>query len=105
MNKTMLYASALLLAQAAAVAAFAAPQTFHGTISDSMCKRKHMMPGMSDAKCIEECVKAGSSYVLIVGDKVYTLNAKKGALSAFAGTNVEILGELKGDTIQVGSVR
>ena len=93
-----------MFASIGSVAAMAAPQTFKGTISDSMCKRKHMMPGKSDATCIEECVKAGSSYVLLVGDKAYTLSAQKGALTPFAGKNVVIQGELKGDTIQVSSV-
>jgi len=92
------------IASIGSVAAMAAPQAFKGTISDSMCKRKHMMPGKSDATCIEECVKAGSSYVLLVGDKAYTLSAQKGALTPFAGKNVVIQGELKGDTIQVSSV-
>ena len=105
MKKTLLYTLTLALSVSlAATTALAAPQTFRGTISDSMCKRHHMMPGKSDAQCIEECVKAGSGYVLLVGDKVYTLNAAKGVLSPYAGKSVAILGELKGETIQVTAV-
>jgi hypothetical protein len=51
----------------------AASQSFDGIISDSMCGKKHMMSGKTDAQCIQECIKSGSSYALVVGDKVYTL--------------------------------
>lgn len=85
--------------------ALASAQSFKGTISDSMCKRKHMMPGKNDAQCIEECVKGGAHYVLLVGDKVYNLSAKKGQISPFAGKNVQLEGDLKGDTIAVSSIR
>ena len=37
----------------------AAAKTFVGSISDSMCGAKHMMPGQSDKDCTLACVKAG----------------------------------------------
>jgi hypothetical protein len=82
----------------------AATQSFTGVISDSMCKQKHMMAGKTDAQCTEECVKAGASYVLLSGDKVYTLNAKKGIIAPFAGKKVQIQGELNSNTIAVTAI-
>lgn len=84
--------------------AFAAPQSFNGIISDAMCVKKHMMPGKPDAECIKECVKDGSSYVLVVDDKSYTLKAKAGTLAALAGKHVQVKGELNQNTLQVTEI-
>jgi hypothetical protein len=83
----------------------AAAQSFTGVVSDSMCKQKHMMPGKSDAQCTEECVKAGASYVLVSGDKVYTLSAKKGLIAPFAGKKVQVQGSLQGAFITVTAIK
>jgi hypothetical protein len=82
----------------------AAAQTFEGVVSDSMCEKKHMMPGKSDADCIAECIKAGSAYVLVADNKVYTLTAKPGVLAAYAGKHVKVQGELKNNTITVAAI-
>jgi hypothetical protein len=82
----------------------AASQSFEGVVSDSMCEKKHMMPGKSDAECIAECVKAGSAYVLVADNKVYTLTAKPGVLAAYAGKHVKVQGELKNNTITVAAI-
>ena len=47
-------------------------QTLTGEVSDAMCGAKHQMPGAA-AECTRACVKHGSNYALVVGDKVYTL--------------------------------
>ena len=47
-------------------------QTLTGEVSDAMCGAKHQMPGAA-ADCTRACVKHGSNYALVVGDKVYTL--------------------------------
>lgn len=83
----------------------AAAQSFTGVISDSMCNKKHMMPGKSDAQCTEECVKAGANYVLISGDKVYTLIAGKGLIAPFAGKKVQVQGNLQGALITVTAIK
>ncbi|UWZ86563.1 hypothetical protein [Occallatibacter riparius] len=83
----------------------AATQTFEGTISDSMCEKKHMMPGKSDADCIKACIKAGSAYVLITDKKVYTLAGKADDVSKLAGKHVTVQGELKQNTITVSSIQ
>ena len=82
----------------------AATQTFEGTVTDSMCKNTHMMQGVSPAKCIEECVKAGAKYALVSGSKTYILVAKTETLQSYAGKQVKVVGELKGDTITVTSI-
>jgi len=90
-----------------ATMAFAAdkPQTFTGKVSDAMCGAQHMMAGASDADCTRACVKQGSKYALVVGDKVYTLEGGDAAtLDKLAGQNATISGTLKGKTITVASV-
>ncbi len=87
--------------------AFAAgKQSFTGEVGDSMCGKKHM-EGTADA-CTRTCVKGGSKYALIVGDKVYTLETTdKDALATLdkqAGKNATVSGTLKGDAIEVSSV-
>jgi hypothetical protein len=108
MKKQMILTITLLSAMLmpALRTAYAATQSFNGVISDSMCKKQHsMMPGKSDAQCVEECVKAGASYVLVVGDKVYTLAAKPGVISPHAGKHVQVQGELVNNTITVSAIR
>jgi hypothetical protein len=105
MKKTIILALALFAATTfVASTAWSAPQTFDGVISDSMCVRKHMMPGKSDAECIQECVKAGSKYVLVAGPKVYTLNAKASLIAPYAGKHVQVQGELKNSTLDVQAI-
>ncbi len=82
-----------------------ANQTFTGTVSDTMCGARHtMMPGKPDAECVRECVKAGSDYALVVGNKVYTLKGDKAALDKFAGRKATVHGQLTGNTIQADSI-
>lgn len=89
--------------------AFAAgkAQTFTGEVSDSMCEAKHMMAG-SAADCTRACVSKGSSYALIVGDKVYTLTTQDKAaldqLNQLAGQQAKVTGTANGGGIEVSSV-
>jgi len=93
----------------AATIAFAAgkPQTFTGEVSDSMCGAKHMMAGKS-GECARACVGKGSSYALVVGDKLYALHAQdKSAqeeLNKLAGEQAKVTGTADGDTIEVSKV-
>ena len=94
----------LVLAASAARNSYSAPQRFDGVVSDSMCGKTHMIPGKSDAQCVQECIKAGSKYVLVAGSKVYTLNAKAQTLAPFAGMYVKVQGDLKGSEIGVQTI-
>ncbi len=86
----------------------AAPETFTGQISDSMCGAKHMPMGnmkMTDRECTEMCVKANGKYVFASKGKVYQIaNQKDAALVTHAGHTVLLTGELKGDTITVSKI-
>jgi hypothetical protein len=105
MKKTTILALSFLAATIfLAHTAWSEPQTFNGVVSDSMCVKKHMMPGKSDAQCIQECVKAGSKYVLVAGAKVYPLNAKAALIAPFAGKQVQVQGELKNSTLTVQAI-
>jgi hypothetical protein len=96
-----------LFAGVAALPAFAADKTLTGTVSDAMCGAKHEMPGNA-ASCTRGCVKHGSKYALVVGDKVYTLEtadkAALGKLDELAGASAKVTGEVNGDSIAVKSV-
>ena len=96
-----------LFAALAASPALAADKTLTGKVSDAMCGAKHQMAG-NDASCTRTCVKGGSKYALVVGDKVYTLETTDKAaldkLDELAGTSAKVTGEIKGDTIAVKSV-
>jgi hypothetical protein len=72
---------------------------FKGSIGDSMCGLKHMMPG-GDKACTVACIKEGSSYVLVdsAANKVYKLT-NQALASRFPGQSVVIRGRLRGDTI------
>lgn len=87
--------------------AWAADKTMTGKVSDAMCGAKHQMAG-NDASCTRTCVKGGSKYALVVGDKVYTLETTDKAaldkLDELAGASAKVTGEVKGDTIAVKSV-
>ena len=81
-------------------------QTWTGKISDSMCNAKH--PGgehegkkMTDADCTKVCVKKGAKYVFVASDgKVYQLaNQTSKTIASHAGQDVQLTGEIKGDTI------
>lgn len=92
----------------AATSAFAAgkSQTFTGEVSDAMCGAKHMMPG--NASCARACVKKGTNYALVVGDKVYTLHTEDKAaleeLDKLAGEKARITGVAEGETVEISKV-
>lgn len=77
-----------------------------GAIGDAMCGAKHMMEGGAVA-CTEACIKAGSDYALIVGERAYTLKAQdaiKAQLAKLAGRDATVVGNRDGETITVTSV-
>ena len=102
-------AVAVLALGLAALPSFAAgkSQTLTGEVSDAMCGAKHQMPGAA-SECTRACVKHGSNYALVVGDKVYTLETSdQGALDKLdklAGAKAKVTGEVNGTTVTVKSV-
>jgi hypothetical protein len=88
--------SIVLLFAAAMSLAGGKPQTFTGTITDSMCVADHaMMHVAPDAECVRECVKAGSpvKYVLYDGKNAYKLSDQQ-TPGQFAAKKVRVTGKL-----------
>jgi hypothetical protein len=103
-------AAAVALAMATLMpAALAAgkPETLTGEVSDSMCGAKHMMEG-SAAECTRACVRKGSKYALVVGDKLYALESNDKTvldqLDKLAGNQARVTGTVNSDTVAVKSV-
>jgi hypothetical protein len=105
LSKFVVVAASLVLGTSLLLAAKA--ESFTGEVGDAMCGAKHEMGG-SPADCTRECIKQGSKYVLIVGDKVYTLETKDKAtldtLDKLAGLQAKVTGSANGTVIEVGSV-
>src|ERR1043165_3248105 len=102
------FGAVVVLGAGLAVSSFAAKaETFTGEVGDAMCGAKHDMGG-SKADCTRDCVKQGSKYALVVGDKVYTLETKDKAaldqLDKLAGMQAKVTGTAEKDVIQVSSV-
>ena len=81
-------------------------ETLTGQVSDAMCGAHHQMG--SPADCTRACIKHGSKYALVVGDKVYTLETSDKAalntLNELAGETAKVTGEVEGQTVAVKSV-
>ena len=86
-------------------------KTWTGKIGDSMCKDKHMGgehdgKKMTDADCTNVCVKKGAKYVFVSDGKVYQLaNQTSKTIASNVGQEVELTGEMKGDTITASRIR
>jgi len=98
----------LVLFAAAMLLAGGSPQTFTGTITDSMCVADHaMMHVTPDAKCVRECVKPGTGvrYVLYDGKNAYKLSDQQ-TPAQFAAQKVRVTGTLftKTGIIQVEKI-
>ena len=108
--KYALFLSTLLLGASLAIpAALAAdkPQTFTGKVNDAMCGVNHMMGG-EPSECVRACIRKGSKYALVVGDKVYALDTSDKTaldeLDKLADQQAKVTGAANGDTITVSSV-
>ncbi len=73
-----------------------------GYISDAKCGVKGAKDAHAD--CAKGCVKGGAAPVFVTDGKVYKIDdASK--VADHVGHKVTITGELKGDTVQVASVK
>ncbi|HZR57236.1 MAG TPA: hypothetical protein VFA74_10215 [Terriglobales bacterium] len=81
-----------------------AAKIYNGMITDSHCMGRHVRyPDKSSAECARMCARTGSAYVLIDGDKKYTLHGGDMALDRAAAQRATVAGVLQGDTIRVTS--
>jgi hypothetical protein len=78
--------------------------TFVGMISDSSCGARHKMMDKSAEECARTCQRAGASYVLVAGEKIYTLAGRANDLAYLAGQKVKVTGSARGNTISVDAV-
>lgn len=75
---------------------------FSGMITDSHCGARHMRNShQNSAECARACFRRGASYVLIDGDRRYTLIGSESALGKLAGERANVFGAIQGDTIIV----
>lgn len=88
------------------VGAFAESRTLTGTVSDTMCGKKHMMAGKSAVECTRECMKHKGdwTYALVVGDKVYSLAGDTKKFDTLAGQQVKVTGEVNDNKIAVQTI-
>lgn len=85
------------------IAGSAMAAEFKGFVEDTSCAKMPEMKG--DAACAQKCIKGGSPAVLVTPDgKVYKI-ANQDKIVASAGMNVTVMGNLKGDTLTVDSVK
>lgn len=77
---------------------------FDGLITDDRCGARHAMDsGMSPTECTRMCVRNGSSYILIEGNRRYALAGNERTLEGLAGQRAKVTGTLTEKTIQVVS--
>lgn len=104
-NRTKLMTSVLFLLLFT-LGAFAEPKTLTGTVTDTMCGKKHMMAGKGAAECTRECMKHKGdwTYALVVGDKVYSLAGDTKKFDTLAGQQVKVTGEVSGNKVAVQAI-
>ena len=79
-------------------------RVFAGLLTDDHCGARHDMDSdMNPTECTKMCVRNGSRYVLVEGNKRYALAGNESQLDALAGQRVNVAGTLNGNTIKVES--
>ena len=97
-----LFLSALTVLVSVSCAA-AAGTTWTGQITDNMCDKDHSMMASGgkqpDPKeCTLACVKGGGKFVFVTKGNVYEVaDQDLPALKAFAGSTVQLTGEMQSD--------
>jgi hypothetical protein len=96
----------LLVLAVGATAAYAAEQSWTGSVSEMMCGTNHAKMGkaMDDHDCTIACVKTGVPYALASDGKVYRLSGHESELRSHAGGPVTLTGDMKGNVIHVSRV-
>lgn len=68
-----------------------------------MCRAHHMAKDKSAAECTRTCVKQGTKYALVVGQKVYALDGHEAELDKLAGEMATVKGSGMGEMVMVKS--
>ena len=77
--------------------------TFSGLITDAHCGARHNDSERSASECARICVRNGSRYILVDGERNYELEGNQWQFDELAGQGVSLTGVLSGDTIKVSS--
>ena len=78
--------------------------TVSGVITDARCGARHTDSGLSASECARTCVRNGSRYLIVNGDKHYELEGDAQQINQLAGQRVSVTGVLDGGTIKVSTV-
>jgi hypothetical protein len=78
-------------------------QTFSGVITDARCGAKHTNSRLNASECVKTCVRNGSRYTMVDGDRKYELKGELRPIDELAGQRVTLTGILDGGTIRVMS--
>lgn len=78
-------------------------QTFSGVITDMHCGPRHTNSKEDASDCARKCVRDGSSYIIVDGDRSYQLDGDLLQLNELAGQRVTLAGVLNRNIIQVSS--
>jgi hypothetical protein len=79
-------------------------RVFAGVITDDRCGARHDRDsGMNPTECTKMCVRNGSKYVLIQGNRRYALEGDESQLGGLAGQRANVAGTLDGNTLKVDS--
>lgn len=81
--------------------------TVTGKVSDSYCRQDHyMLTHATDAECVRYCIAHNGNYVVIAGNKIYTLHNVPGhTLESLSDKEVRVTGWLvRPDMIEIQSV-
>ena len=110
MRRVLRILHSLVLVASLSTFVSAAPMTWKGEISDSVCGISHQKvtavhKGMTSQKCTLACVQNGGKFIFVSGGKVFKIaNQDLAALREHAGDSVQLTGELTGDTIAVAKI-
>jgi len=83
----------------------ASANSFIGLVSDSTCGPRHKLPDKSAEECTRTCQRAGASFALVAGEKVYKLKGDSNDVAVLAGQKAKVTGTLQGDTITVSAIQ
>ena len=78
-------------------------QVFSGLISDSHCGARHIDSKNSASECVRMCVRSGSKYIIVDGDRNYELAGHAQQFSQLAGQRVSLTGVLSEGTLKVSA--
>ena len=80
-------------------------QTLTGVLTDTHCGARHPSDSkLTAGDCARICVKQGSSWALVDGEKIYLIKGDSPYFDKLAGQRVRASGMLEGSTIKVQSL-